>query len=88
MGSTILIDWAGRAVRDNKRGSIPEAAPSILDRLGLDAGVYIEHINASTEKQIHPRALGSIDKLKALAKKWKQKFIRYQSYSLRLYKAQ
>ncbi|VAW86930.1 hypothetical protein MNBD_GAMMA16-789 [hydrothermal vent metagenome] len=71
-----MVDWAGRSVRDNKRGSIPEAAPPILDRLDLDAYVYIEHINASTEKQIHPRALGSIDKLKDLAEKWKQKFIR------------
>jgi len=81
-----LVDWAGRAVRDNKRGSIPESAPSILDRLELDADAFLEHISAPIKKQVHPKALGSIDKLKALAKNLKQKFIRNQNYSQRLYK--
>jgi len=82
-----LVDWAGRAVRDNKRGSIPESAPSILNRLELDADTFLEHMKAPIEKQVHPKALGSIDKLKALAKNLKQKFIRNQSYSQKLYKA-
>ncbi len=81
-----LVDWAGRAVRDHKGGSIPESVPSILDRLELDSDAFLEHISTSIEKQVHPKALGSIDKLKALAENLKQKFIRNQSYSLRLYK--
>jgi len=81
-----LVDWAGRAVRDHKRGSIPESAPSILDRLELDSDAFLEHMSAPIEKQVHPKALGSIDKLKALAKCLKQKFIRNQSYSEKLYK--
>jgi len=36
-----LVDWAGR---DHKRGSIPESAPSILDRLELDSDAFLEHI--------------------------------------------
>lgn len=82
-----LVDWAGRIVRDNKRGAVSETEPPILDRLGLDSDLFWEHISASIEKQVHPRALGSIDKLKALAERWKQKFIRNQSYSQRLFKA-
>ena len=83
-----LVDWAGRVVRNNKRGAISETEPPILDRLGLDSEVFIEHIGAPIEKQAQPKALGSFDKLKALAEHWKQKFIRSQSYSLKLYKIQ
>ena len=82
----LLVDWAGRVVRNNKRGAIFGTEPPILDRLGLDSKVFIEHISAPAEKQVQPKALGSFDKLKALAEHWKQKFIRSQSYSLKLYK--
>jgi len=58
----------------------------IIDRLELDVDVFLEHISAPIKKQVHLKALGSIDKLKALAKNLKQKLIRNQSYSLRLYK--
>ena len=33
-----LVDWAGRAVRADKRGAIPDYIPPILSRLGLDPG--------------------------------------------------
>ena len=29
--------WTGRQIRNNKRGSISEAEPTIMDRLGIDA---------------------------------------------------
>tara|TARA_B100000029_G_scaffold514724_2_gene618685 strand:- start:8700 stop:8969 length:270 start_codon:yes stop_codon:yes gene_type:complete len=29
--------WAGRQIRKNKRGSISEAEPAIMDRLGIDS---------------------------------------------------
>ena len=32
-----LVDWTGRQIRENKRGSISEAEPAIMDRLGIDA---------------------------------------------------
>jgi hypothetical protein len=32
-----LLDWTGRAIRDDKRGAIPEHLAAILTRLGLDA---------------------------------------------------
>ncbi|MCL6270760.1 transposase [Sansalvadorimonas sp. 2012CJ34-2] len=31
-----LVDWTGRAVRDDKRGAIPEHLPPILARMGID----------------------------------------------------
>ena len=32
-----LVDWAGRILREDKKGVIPEALPAILQRLQLDA---------------------------------------------------
>ena len=32
-----LVDWTGRQIRENKRGSISETEPAIMDRLGIDA---------------------------------------------------
>jgi REP element-mobilizing transposase RayT len=32
-----LVDWSGRMLRENKKGSIPEEIPEILQRLQLDA---------------------------------------------------
>jgi putative transposase len=31
-----LVDWTGRAVRDDKRSAIPAESEPILDRLGFD----------------------------------------------------
>jgi len=39
-----LVDWAGRAVRDGKRGAISEDAPPILQRIGLGPGSFLEHL--------------------------------------------
>ncbi|TCI01092.1 transposase [Corallincola luteus] len=39
-----LVDWTGRAQRNDKRGSIPKDTPPILGRLGLDAETFIAAI--------------------------------------------
>lgn len=31
-----LVDWTGRIIREDKRGSIPSSAPPILDRLAIE----------------------------------------------------
>jgi hypothetical protein len=36
MGYLELVDWTGRALRQNKRGVIPETAPDIVNRLAID----------------------------------------------------
>ena len=36
-----LVDWTGRSIRPDKRGSIPERLPPILHRLGLDMASWI-----------------------------------------------
>jgi hypothetical protein len=32
-----LVDWAGRILRDDKRGAIPECTPHILQQLNIDS---------------------------------------------------
>ena len=39
-----LVDWTGRAVRDDKRGSIPIELEPILDRLGFDESSWLDGI--------------------------------------------
>ena len=37
----MLVDWTGRAVRDDKRGAIPDHLPTILKRLQLNQKTWI-----------------------------------------------
>ncbi len=80
-----LIDWAGRAIRDEKRGSICESAPPILSRLGLDTDAFVEHVKGGSHRRVEPRAFGALDKLKKFAQSCEQKFIRGQGYAQRLH---
>ena len=39
-----LLDWCGREVREDKRGTIPADLPPILERLGVDEDELIETV--------------------------------------------
>jgi hypothetical protein len=39
-----LVDWTGRSVRDDKRGSIPEQAPPLLQRIGIQKKHWFQFI--------------------------------------------
>ncbi len=41
-----LIDWTGRAVHPQKKGSIPEGSPSLLTRLGMQRESWIETVSS------------------------------------------
>lgn len=45
-----LIDWAGRAVREGKRGAINGNTPPILERLNLDAFRFVEHLQGKAAR--------------------------------------
>ena len=36
-----LVDWTGRAIAPNKRGSIPKHLPNILNRLGIEKANWL-----------------------------------------------
>ncbi len=40
-----LVDWAGRAIRDDKRGAIPSNLMPILGRLGMDPKVWVKQVS-------------------------------------------
>jgi REP element-mobilizing transposase RayT len=69
-----LVDWSGRAILHNKRGSIPENTPPILLRLGIDETSWIQHIHYF-ERQF-PTVAGNIDKLKELAELTSRRWIK------------
>ena len=69
-----LVDWSGRAILYNKRGSIPEDAPPILLRLGINENDWINHIHYF-ERQF-PTVAGNIDKLKQLAEATSRRWIK------------
>ena len=80
-----LVDWAGREIREGKRGSINESAPPILERLNLDAYRLMEHLRgeAIIEK---PVMLGSVEKLKQAVSTVERKFVKGICEARRLFK--
>ena len=79
-----LVDWAGRAVRDDKRGAIPQSLAPILTRLGLEPTRFLEHLKGQAHTET-PVMLGQIDRMKVAAKQLHRKFIRGFSEAKRLY---
>jgi hypothetical protein len=69
-----LVDWSGRAILHNKRGSIPERVPPILTRLAIDEKDWMNHIRYF-ERQF-PTAAGNIDKLRELAEQTSRRWIK------------
>ena len=57
-----LVDWAGRAIKENKRGYIPSGMPPILTRLGMQATLVFEYL-AKHEKHTSA-ALGPVSMLR------------------------
>ena len=69
-----LADWTGRAIRDDKRGFIPEVVPPILTRLGIDENVWVDTVRDYGPR--FSRAVGSIERLRHLAQRFGQKWLR------------
>jgi len=80
-----LVDWAGRAVRADKRGAIPSHIPPILNRLGLDPGRFLHHMTGKSKLTHHLTAIGSLDRMQALAKKMGQSFLKGNGLARQLY---
>jgi REP element-mobilizing transposase RayT len=72
-----LVDWAGRAIKENKRGYIPSTMPSILTRLGMQATPVLAYL-AKQEKHTSA-ALGPVSMLRAFAKSVGRQFVKGQS---------
>jgi REP element-mobilizing transposase RayT len=69
-----LVDWAGRAIRSDKKGFIPPDTPPILQRLGMEQNVLLNYIRR--KPQHFPTALGPAFRLRLLAQSLGLKFIK------------
>jgi REP element-mobilizing transposase RayT len=80
-----LVDWAGRAVREGKRGAIDDHIPPILQRLALDPTRFIEHVEgkAATERHV---MLGKAEQIKLAAQSLGRRFIKGMSEGHKLYR--
>jgi hypothetical protein len=56
-----LLDWTGRQLRSDKRGSIPAHLQPILDRLQINGDVWVETVKEFGRK--FRRAAGSVQSL-------------------------
>ena len=80
----VLLDWTGRAIRNDKRGQIDQTLPPILTRLNIDPVAWREimrpHGNA------FGRALGQLDHLRLHAKALGQKWVKGLRQAERTYR--
>ena len=67
-----LVDWTGRAVREDKRGSITNDLPPILERLNIAPAQWLGLMQPNGN--VFGRAIGRIDKLRNHAKNMGQRW--------------
>ena len=77
-----LVDWAGRAIKENKRGYVPSGMPPILTRLGMRAAPVLAYL-VKQEKHTST-ALGPVSMLRAFAKSVGRQFVKGQSLGKQL----
>jgi hypothetical protein len=61
----MLLDWTGRAVRDDKRGAIDDTLPSILQRLNIEPEQWLQYMIPFGNR--FRRAIGQVDTLRLYA---------------------
>jgi len=79
-----LVDWAGRAIRSDKKGAIPPHIPPILERLHIAPMAYIAHIRKRTG---HAIVLGHLHRIQRAAHTMQRTLIKGISQSRALFPA-
>jgi REP element-mobilizing transposase RayT len=79
-----LVDWTGRAIRDDKTGAISDGLPPILARLGIEQQGWLDMINHYDQRFF--RAVGTMEKLKQFAHRLGQCWLKGQSAGKCVYK--
>ena len=77
-----LVDWTGRIVRQDKRGSIPANTPPILERLNIDPDEWLKTMRWNNRFR---KAVGKLAALKAYAEQIGQQWVQGVSCSQSLY---
>lgn len=79
-----LVDWAGRAIREDERGAIAQSAPPILVRLGIDPVTYAHHVKDAKHAEMAV-AIGKVHHIKLAAIALGRKFLKGQKAARLLY---
>ena len=77
-----LVDWTGRIVRQDKRGSISDGIPPILERLRIDPDEWLKTMCWNNRFR---RAMGKLASLKAYAAQVGRRWVHGVSSSQSLY---
>ncbi len=79
-----LVDWTGRAIRDDKKGAIPADLAPILERVGLNPDAWLTSVRYYNRH--YYSVLGAIDRVKAYAEVQKKSWHRGQRAVLKSYR--
>jgi len=80
-----LLDWTGRAIREDKRGFIPNDVPPILQRLNADSQRWLKHMRPQGNR--FGRAIGRLDGMRRHAQTVGRRWVRGLTLSARLFPA-
>jgi hypothetical protein len=69
-----LVDWTGRAIREDKRGHIPNDLPPILERLGIAPEAYLRHMKRPTNPFVH--VIGRVEAIREAAEAAGRRFLK------------
>jgi hypothetical protein len=69
-----LLEWTGRQKRSDKRGSIPEDYAPVLERVGIDAGMWCDLVWNFKKYFGKSRGAGSPDRMREMATSGGKKF--------------
>lgn len=78
-----LVEWTGRAIRQDKRGAIPADVETILQRLGVEQSNWVS--NSQHFGNRFYRALGRINKIRKLATRTGQQWLNGMSQAKAFY---
>jgi REP element-mobilizing transposase RayT len=78
-----LVDWTGRAIREDKKGAISAEFAPILERIGLNPDAWLKSVSHYNKNYFS--VLGAIDRIKAFAKMQKKCWCRGQGAVLHNY---
>jgi putative transposase len=79
-----LVDWTGRAIRDDKKGSIPNELLPIMQRLGVEPETWLTSIKHYNRDYFS--VLGALDRIKTFAQVQGRAWCRGQEVARRTYR--
>jgi REP element-mobilizing transposase RayT len=79
-----LVDWTGRAIREDKKGAIPNDLAPILARIGLNPDAWLKSVSYYNRNYFS--VLGAIDRIKTFTRIQKKSWHRGQRAALHSYR--